>query len=82
MIKIWYTYSMSGAVAKIIEQVESLTPDEKDEVGLYLLRGDIEDQEAHEKAWVIEIQRRVAEIDSGEAELVSLENVKKRFNRA
>ena len=77
MIKICYNVSMSGAVASILEQTKSLTTEQKEEVGLYLLHN-VKDNFKNKKSWQSEIKRRDQDFDGSPNFGISWEDIKKR----
>lgn len=62
---------MSEAVAKLLPLLDALTETERDEVADYLHK--------HDAAFVAEINRRVAELESGAVKATSHEEVMRRM---
>lgn len=75
-----YILSMSGAVAKVLEQAKLLSESEKIQVVDKLLYDHGEDKDpSYDKSWEVELRRRKAEMDSGEVEGILWSDVKKEI---
>ena len=62
---------MSEAVAEILEKAEKLTPAEREELADRLVERLVHDiPPGIQHAQMIEVQRRIAQVESGEASLV------------
>lgn len=72
---------MSRSAANILEDARRLPPGDLDWlIGELLQAGDGSDDAEIDAAWKAEVERRVAEIDSGAAEPVPLEDVLARLD--
>jgi putative addiction module component (TIGR02574 family) len=75
---------MSDALAELKEKAAQLSAQERAELALALIEsldGPLENQGEVEEAWRVEIDRRVAEIERGEVELVPGDEVLERVRR-
>jgi len=67
---------MNRSAAEVLEDVRRLPPSDFDWLlGELLQSGDGSSAEEIEASWKIEVERRVAEIDSGTAKLIPMEDV-------
>ena len=72
---------MNRSAAEVLEDVRRLPPGEFDWLlGELLQSGDESSAEEIEASWKIEGERRVAEIDSGTAKLIPMEDVLARMD--
>jgi putative addiction module component (TIGR02574 family) len=72
---------MSRSAAEVLEDVRRLPPGDYDWLlGELLQSGDDSSDEEIETSWKAEVERRVAEIDSGTAKLIPLEDVLARMD--
>jgi putative addiction module component (TIGR02574 family) len=72
---------MSRSAAEVLEDVRSLPPDDFDWLlGELLQSGDGSNAAEIDASWKMEVERRVAEIDSGTAKLIPLEDVLARMD--
>jgi putative addiction module component (TIGR02574 family) len=70
---------MAASAKELYERAMSLNDEERAElVGMLLESLEIADQEGVEAAWLEEIERRVAELDSGAVESVPWTEVKSK----
>ncbi len=75
---------MSDALAELKEKAAQLSAQERAELALALiasLDGPLENQADVDEAWRVEIDRRVAQIEQGEVELVPGDEVFERVRR-
>jgi putative addiction module component (TIGR02574 family) len=74
---------MSSTADELFERAMELSPDERKRLGIRLLESDeAEDDPLEvEAAWAKEIERRVAEIDAGTAELLDWQEVRAHLHR-
>ncbi len=71
---------MAASAKELYERAMSLNDEERAElVGMLLESLEIQDDEGVEAAWLEEIERRVAELDSGAVETVSWTEVKSKI---
>lgn len=71
---------MATSKEKLVEELLELEEEERAELAGILLESlDSEIEEGVEAAWLQEIERRMESLDTGEASLVSWEDVKERL---
>ena len=71
---------MSGAVAKVMKEAESLTENEKSELALFLIQSlDKKENKDHDALWRQEIIRRDEALANGTAKTVSWSEIQARF---
>ena len=76
-----YNLSMNRSAAEVLEDVRRLPPSDFDWLlGELLQSGDESSAEEIEASWKMEVERRVAEIDSGTAKLIPMEDVLARMD--
>jgi len=72
--------NMATSKEKLVEELLELEEEERAELAGILLESlDSEIEEGVEAAWLQEIERRMESLDTGEASLVSWEDVKERL---
>jgi len=72
---------MNRSAAEVLEDVRRLPPSDFDWLlGELLQSGDESSAEEIEASWKMEVERRVAEIDSGTAKLIPMEDVLARMD--
>jgi putative addiction module component (TIGR02574 family) len=60
------------AVQEIFEKARTMSPEEREQLAHLLLESlDVDPQEEVDAAWETEIDRRIAEVEAGTAEIVS-----------
>ena len=75
---------MSGVLAELEEKAVQLSEAERAELALALIEsldGPAESEAEVEEAWRIEIDRRVAQVEQGEVELIPGDEVIRRVRR-
>jgi putative addiction module component (TIGR02574 family) len=73
---------MSSVLAELKQKAAKLSDDERAELALALIESlDGEADTGVEEAWRIEIERRIAEIDRGEVQLIPGDEVFARLRR-
>ena len=76
-----YNLAMNRTAAEVLEDVRRLPPGEVDWlIGELLQGGDGSSDAEIEASWKAEVERRVAEIDSGAVEMLPLEDVLARMD--
>ena len=71
---------MARSARELFEEAMRLTPEERAALMRLLIDTlDAESEEGAERAWRVEIERRVAELDSGEVETVPWEELRARM---
>ena len=76
-----YNLSMSRSAAEVLEDVRRLPPGEFDWLlGELLEPGDGSSAEEIDASWKAEVERRVAEIDSGAVKMLPMEDVIARMD--
>jgi len=76
-----YNLAMNRSAAEVLEDVRRLPPGELDWLfGELLQSGDGSSAAEIDASWKAEVERRVAEIDSGTAKLIPLEDVLARMD--
>jgi putative addiction module component (TIGR02574 family) len=74
---------MSKKSEKLLEEALTLTPEERAEVAATLLESlDEQEDEAVEEAWVMEIEKRIREVESGHVKTVPWSEVRRRLRKA
>jgi len=70
---------MTRKAQALVDEIATLSKKEREKLFVHILQmiegEDIEDPKTVEAAWKVEIERRVAEIDSGKAELIDGDQV-------
>lgn len=75
-----YYECMATSVRELYQQAMGLEDEERASLaGLLLESLDTEVEEGVEAAWLVEIERRMAALDSGDAKLVPWEDVRNRL---
>ena len=73
---------MARSARELFEEAMSLDPEERATLMRLLIETlDAESEEGVEDAWRVEIERRMAELDSGAVETVSWEDLRARLYR-
>jgi putative addiction module component (TIGR02574 family) len=73
---------MARSARELFEEAMSLDPEERATLMRLLIETlDAESEEGVEDAWRVEIERRMAELDSGAVETVSWEELRARLYR-
>ena len=78
----WYKQLMSLTTERILEDVLALPDDQRAELAARLLQSlDREVDPDAEEAWAVEIERRCAALDAGEATLSDWHDVRRRIEK-
>lgn len=76
----WYFENMATTTNELFQRALSLKEDERAALASLLLESlDTEVEEGVEAAWLEEVERRMAELDSGAAQGIPWEDVKARL---
>ena len=71
---------MNPRAQQVLRKALSLPPKARADIAGTLLRSlDVEDDSDVEEAWVLEIERRLKEVESGKVKLIPWEQVRRRF---
>ena len=73
---------MARSARELFEEAMGLDPEERATLMRLLIEAlDAETEQGVEDAWQVEIERRMAELDSGSVETISWEEVRSRLHR-